>query len=101
MLNNVKISLIQLDFDAQFHVTHIIMKWKSFRPAAMLIEKSYDYQRSWNVSRYYAKDCAASYPGVPVAPTRDISKPYCSSKYSDIEPSSGGEVRNLGSSMYT
>ncbi|XP_028398055.1 laminin subunit beta-1-like [Dendronephthya gigantea] len=83
---------LQLDFGAQFHVTHIVMKWKSFRPAAMLIEKSFDYQRSWNVSRYYAKNCAASFPGVPVVPQPDITSPYCSSDYSDIEPSSGGEV---------
>ena len=58
----------------------------------MLIEKSFDYQRSWNVTRYYAKNCAASFPGVPVAPQPDITSPYCSSDYSDIEPSSGGEV---------
>ena len=69
------------------------MKWKSFRPAAMLIEKSYNYQRSWQVSRYYAKDCATSFPSVPVIPPVNISKPYCTGKYSDIEPSSGGEVR--------
>ena len=85
-----------MDFDAQFHVTHIIMKWHSFRPAAMLIEKSYNYQRSWNVSRYYAKDCATSFPGIPTKPSgNDITLPYCTSKYSDIVPSSGGEVSIL------
>ena len=72
------------------------MKWKSFRPAAMLIEKSYNYQRSWQVSRYYAKRCAASFPGAPVIPPQNISMPYCTEKYSDIEPSSGGEVRTNG-----
>lgn len=68
------------------------MKWKSFRPAAMLIEKSFDYGRSWNVSRYYAKSCQLSFPGVPTRPTRDISIPYCTPKYSKLEPSTGGEV---------
>ena len=89
-----------MDFEAQFHVTHIIMKWRSFRPAAMLIEKSYDYGRNWNVSRYYAKNCAASFPGAPVVPPNVITEPYCSSKYSDIEPSRGGEVRSLGTTNY-
>lgn len=85
-----------MDFNAQFHVTHIVMKWQSFRPAAMLIEKSYDYQKSWSVQRYYAKSCEASFPGVPVIPPEDITKPYCTSEYSDIEPSSGGEVEYCG-----
>lgn len=84
--------LLQLDFEAQFHVTHVVMKFKSFRPAAMLIERSYDYGKTWEVIRYFAKNCESSFPDIPASVPRGSSDVYCTSEYSSIEPSSGGEV---------
>ncbi|OBS80264.1 hypothetical protein A6R68_21537, partial [Neotoma lepida] len=80
---------IQLDLEAEFYFTHLIMVFKSPRPAAMVLERSQDFGKTWKPYKYFATNCSATF-GLE----DDIVKKgaICTSRYSNAFPCTGGEV---------
>ncbi|XP_077449964.1 netrin-4 isoform X1 [Stigmatopora argus] len=84
---------VQLDLEAEFYFTHLIVVFRSPRPAAMTLERSQDFGRTWQTLQYYARNCSAAFglqEGKALGAGRDGAT--CMSKYSGAYPCTRGEV---------
>lgn len=83
----VSIETLQMDLEVEFYFTHLIIIFRSPRPAAMAIERSQDFGRTWSALMLYAHNCSE------VFNLEDGQS--CTQKYSTAEPCSNGEVESL------
>uniref|UniRef100_I3KWX2 Si:dkey-202e22.2 n=1 Tax=Oreochromis niloticus TaxID=8128 RepID=I3KWX2_ORENI len=80
---------IRLDLETKFYLTHLVLVFKSPRPAAMAIERSVDFGKTWEAVKVFAYNCSVEF-GLP----DDFDQPGspCTSRYTDAAPCTGGEV---------
>uniref|UniRef100_A0A667ZHJ5 Netrin-1 n=1 Tax=Myripristis murdjan TaxID=586833 RepID=A0A667ZHJ5_9TELE len=80
---------IRLDLETQFCLSHLVLLFRSPRPAAMAIERSSNFGQTWETLKLFAHNCSLEF-GLP----DDLSQPgsLCTSRYSSITPCSDGEV---------
>lgn len=90
--NGVEKVSINLKLEAEFHVTHLIITFKTFRPAAMVIEKSFDWGDTYQPQRYFAHDCKRYFPHIHKGVPRTLNETVCQERYSRLTPSTKGEV---------
>ncbi|XP_078098340.1 laminin subunit beta-3 [Mustelus asterias] len=68
---------IQLDMEGKFQLNDILLRFKSPRPAAMMIERSTDFGQTWKPYQYIADDCSASFPQIPTGQPRSFDDVRC------------------------
>ncbi|KAL6111884.1 uncharacterized protein ACO6RY_08764 [Pungitius sinensis] len=80
---------IQLDLETQFCLSHVVLVFRSPRPAAMAIERSADFGKTWEALKLFAHNCSREF-GLP----DDFTQPgsLCTSRYTSATPCSRGEV---------
>ncbi|XP_024086177.1 laminin subunit beta-1 [Cimex lectularius] len=84
---------IRLDLESEFYFTHLIMWFRTFRPAALIVERSSDNGLTWKPYRYFAENCAVTFPGLNRTKSyQDPSEVTCEETYSSSTPVTNGEV---------
>ncbi|XP_006633423.3 netrin-4 [Lepisosteus oculatus] len=80
---------VQLDLETEFYFTHLILVFRSPRPAAMLLERSQDHGRTWTPYKYFATNCTETFG---LKDDTEVEGAQCTSKYSGPYPCTRGEV---------
>ncbi|KAK5600881.1 hypothetical protein CRENBAI_008041 [Crenichthys baileyi] len=80
---------IRLDLETKFCLSHVVLVFRSPRPASMVIERSADFGITWEALRVFAHNCRVEFNL-----DDDLNRPgsLCTSRYSSPQPCSGGEV---------
>lgn len=89
----VEAETVQLDLETEFYFTHLIVVFRSPRPAAVALERSQDFGRTWRTLQLYASNCSSAFGLQEGKAGHDEAT--CTSKYSGAVPCSRGEVRRI------
>ena len=82
---------IQFDLESEFVLSHVLIRFRTFPPAAMLFEKSADYGRTWQTVVYFATNCNKTFPFAPLIKAA-LDKAYCIGSHSNVPSTSNNEV---------
>nr|VZH99079.1 unnamed protein product [Spirometra erinaceieuropaei] len=83
---------IVLNLETQFQFISTIMRFKTFRPAAMYLERSDNFGQTWKPYAYFSNNCPRDFPDIPERPRRTLNDVTCTNVYSQLTPSEGGVV---------
>ncbi|NXU83000.1 LAMB3 protein, partial [Xiphorhynchus elegans] len=89
--NGVERVSLQLDLDQTFQLGSVVLHFRSPLPAAMLIERSTDFGRTWQVYQYLASDCSTAFPHVPWGSPESWQDTRCQALQG--HPMHGGKVK--------
>ncbi|KFO98407.1 Laminin subunit beta-3, partial [Calypte anna] len=89
--NGIKHVSLQLDLGQTFQLSSILLHFRSPLPAAMLLERSTDSGRTWQVYQYLSSDCSNTFPHIPQGSPESWQDARCQLLQGD--PLHGGKVK--------
>ncbi|KAL5250259.1 hypothetical protein ACHWQZ_G016108 [Mnemiopsis leidyi] len=91
---NIENMTLHLPFNKSFDIEYIKIEFQSPRPESMIIEKSSDYGRNWEIYQYFSSTCYKTFNKRTDETIYlwDETKAICTGKYSEISPLRGGVV---------
>ena len=90
--NAVENVTLQVDFEAEFQLTYLIITFVTFRPAGMIISRSKDGGKTWRPYQYFAERCSTTFPTISTNSRTAFDQVICTEAYSGYSPASGGQV---------
>ncbi|XP_068125858.1 laminin subunit beta-3 [Hyperolius riggenbachi] len=88
--NGVDFVSLKFDLDRKFQLNDVILDFRSPRPSGMLIERSSDYGRSWQVYQYLAYDCSTTFPHIKRGRPHHLKDVHCQELHGN--PTQGGKI---------
>lgn len=76
----------------QFKVTYVSIRFRTPRPASMVIYKKFDDSSPWEPMQYFSSACENIFNKPSDERMTKEDSVVCISKYSDLVPLSGGDV---------
>ncbi|XP_073398519.1 laminin subunit beta-3 isoform X3 [Dendrobates tinctorius] len=89
--NGVDAVSLQFDLNRKFQLTDVTLDFRSPRPAGMLIERSSDSGKTWQVYQYLAFNCAALFPYVRQGRPQNLEDVRCQELQGN--PRHGGKIQ--------
>lgn len=89
--NGVNDVSLQFDLNRRFQLSDVTLDFRSPRPARMLIERSFDSGKTWQVYQYLAFNCAASFPHIRQGRPQNLKDVRCQELQGD--PTHGGKIQ--------
>uniref|UniRef100_A0A8C5MG36 Laminin subunit beta 3 n=2 Tax=Leptobrachium leishanense TaxID=445787 RepID=A0A8C5MG36_9ANUR len=89
--NGVDSVTLQFDLNRKFQLNDVTLDFRSPRPASMIIERSSDNGRTWQVYQYMAYDCASSFPHISRGRPLNLDDVRCHEIHGDH--TQGGKIR--------
>ena len=83
---------LTLDLGSLFFFTHLIVTFRSPRPAALVIERSRDFGQTYTPYQYYSENCMRDFGLPDRSSIRSVEEVICTSEYSSIQPFTNAEV---------
>ena len=90
--NGVSNVTLELELEALFLFTQLIVTFRSPRPAGAVVERSRDFGETYEPYQYYSDDCMGDFGLPDQSSVRTVDEVICTSEYSNIEPFTNGEV---------
>ncbi|KAG9470474.1 hypothetical protein GDO78_017715 [Eleutherodactylus coqui] len=88
--NGVDAVSLQFDLNKKFQLSDVTLDFRSPRPAGMLIERSSDSGKTWQVYQYLAFNCAASFPHIRQGRPQNLEDVRCQELQGN--PTNGGKA---------
>ena len=90
--NGVGSVTLELELEALFSFTRLVVTFRSPRPAAAVVERSRDFGVTYEPFQYYSDDCMGDFGLPDQSSIQTMDEVICTSEYSSINPITNGEV---------
>ena len=90
---------LELELEALFSFTELVITFRSPRPAALVVERSRDFGATYEPYQFFSSNCEEDFGMPDQSSPETVDDVICTSEFSSIEPLTNGEVWSMHNSV--